>query len=56
MIWFLIGAGIGAGSLAYSLIQRPMQAKSGLDFLGGFAVSGGLGALVIGTPLWLIFG
>jgi hypothetical protein len=56
MIWFLIGAGVGAGSLAYSLIQRPVRAKSGFDALMGFVVSGGLGALVIGTPLWLIFG
>jgi hypothetical protein len=56
MMWFAIGATIGMGSLLSSLIKRPIQARSPIDAVGGFAVSGGLGALVFGTPLWLLFG
>ncbi len=56
MIWFLIGAGIGAGSLAWSLNQRPIMGRSFLDWVGGFGISALMGALIIGTPLWLIFG
>jgi hypothetical protein len=56
VIWFGIGFGIGCASLFASIIRRPIVAKSGFDVIAGFAVSGGLGAIVIGTPLWLIFG
>ncbi len=34
MVRFLIGAGIGIGSLTWSLNQRPMQVKSPIDAFG----------------------
>ena len=56
MIWFAIGAAVGLGSLHYSLVKRPIQARSPVDAIGGYVISGAAGAIVIGTPLWLMFG
>ena len=55
MVWFGIGAAIGVLSLLQSVIKRPVY-RSAIDVVGGFALSAGAGAIVIGTPLWLIFG
>lgn len=52
MIWFIIGAALGIGRLAWSLVRHPMLvAPSFQEFL----LAAVLGALGPGTILWALF-
>lgn len=52
MVWFAIGAALGAFQFAVSLARRPVQGGHPVQ---AFVLVAILGAAVYGTVLWLIF-
>lgn len=52
MVWFAIGAALGALQFAVSLARRPVQGGHPVQ---AFVLVAILGAAVYGTVLWLIF-
>ena len=59
MIWFIIGGGL---MVAWGVARNPMlrlkviQEGAWSRLIQGTAVDFGMGALVFGFPLWLVFG
>ena len=51
-VWFLLGAVLGCGQFAVSLMRRPI---SGGYPLQAFLVVAALGAAGYGAILWLVF-